>query len=764
MPTVSGDGSVQDRAPAPDGEDAEPRGSSPKARSAWADLDEVVGDPVVLDPADDATDVEVAVLDYGDDAEPTDCPSSATPPVAEEGQKRGPGVVRPAAVPGTGALAYQPALDGLRGLAVAAVLLYHGAVVNRVEWLSPWTKGGFLGVSAFFTLSGFLICSLLLAERSGSGTVSIRGFWLRRARRLLPAALLLLAAVTLLTPLVGSEAQLDRLPGDVWASLLYVVNWRFVVEGADYASQFQGAPSPLRHVWSLSVEEQWYLIVPLGALAVVAVRRHLHDRVRRAHLALFLGGAVLAGTAWMIWVSGGRWDNRAYMGTDTRMAEMALGAFAACTLAPGMRAAGRTGRLVTRVAPLLLCALLVMWALTPIESPWLFRGGFSLHAAVVAVVIVAAVQPRSTARALLGLGAVRALGRISYGVYLIHWPVLWWVTPQRLRLGPTAAFGVQLLVTLALAMLSYRLIERPIRHGAALRGRRGALVGISAVALVAIGAAALPEPDRSQILALGSARDLVVPTTTLPPEPVQPPEGSGAALPTTLPPPPLKVMVVGDSFAESVLIGLQKWTILTGRMAVMDQTIAGCPFGRGGRNKGINVSRKPPSECNERDERILTAVAEFDPDVALIAGGLWDITNRRPPGFGSWTHVGEEDYDWFLTGELSHLVDITASGGARVVWAKSPYWDPVPGSVIYMGRPPYPEADPLRVDRFNQILASVVEPRPEADLIDLPGWLRAQPGGELDRGLRPDGVHFSEESTGQFASWLGPELLTLAGR
>jgi peptidoglycan/LPS O-acetylase OafA/YrhL len=733
---MTGDGSVADRARGSARGEGSPPGGSAGTVSLWDNIPSGSTDPLLR------PDPDPVVIDPAPDTEPDPLP------------------LRPSA-----GLPHQPALDGLRGLAVAAVVLYHGAAADRIDWLQPWTRGGFLGVSAFFTLSGFLICSLLLTEGATSSAVSLGGFWQRRARRLLPASLLLLLAVTALTPVVGTEAQLEHLPGDVWASLLYVANWRFVVEGADYAAQFQGAPSPLKHLWSLSIEEQWYLVVPLAAVGVLGLRRRAHGRFRRRHLAGVLVLVAAAATAWTVWVSSGEWDNRAYMGTGTRLAEMALGAVAACSLHPGLQLGPRTRRGVAVVAPPLLVAILVTWALTPIEAPWLFRGGFSLHAAAVALVILAAVQPGAAVGGLLGLGVLRALGRISYGVYLFHWPIVWWVTPERLGLDPGAAFGVQLSLTLVVSVVSFRLVERPIRHGGALPGRR-ALLGASGIAAaVALGAAALPDADRSQLLALGGAPELVVPTTTLPARLDSAPEGGpGAMAVTTLPPPPLKVMVVGDSFAESIVVGLQKWGLLTGRMSVMNQTIVGCPFGRGGSNKGINITRKPPPACGSRDERIQAAIAEFDPDVVLLAGGLWDVAARRPPGFESWTHIGEEDYDWYLTGELSHLIDVTAGGGARVLWASSPYWDPVPGSVIFMGRPPYVEADRARVDRFNEILASVVDPRPEADVVDLAGWLRSQPGGELDRSLRPDGVHFSELSTGALAGWLGPQLLAAAGR
>jgi peptidoglycan/LPS O-acetylase OafA/YrhL len=665
--------------------------------------------------------------------------------------------------PSRAALPHQPALDGLRGLAVAAVVLFHAADADSIDWMKPWTRGGYLGVSAFFTLSGFLIASLLLEERRSSGVVSIPGFYRRRARRLLPAALLTIAAVVALAPLLATASQLADLPGDAFSSVFYVANWHFIIQGADYSALFAGDPSPLRHVWSLAVEEQWYLLLPFAAVAAAALARR--GRLDRRRLCIALGLAVLAGTAWMVFVSGGAWDNRAYMGSDTRLAEMAVGALAAALLSSGFRVRPDLGRLLRRVAPVLLLALLVTWALTPITASWLYRGGLTLHAAVVAVLLVAVVQPSGVVRRLLSLGALTGLGRISYAVYLFHWPILWWASPDRLGMAPTTAFLVQVTATLALAALSLRLLERPIRSGTALRGRVGAAALAFGFATVAALILALPEPDRTEVVALGTGERIAVPTTTTttpaasPGASTSPTVGSEGTPPTTLPPEPVRVMVVGDSFAESIVIGLQRWGLTTGDAAVMDATIPACAFGRGGVNRGVSIWRKESEECRSRDRMLLQSMAEFDPEVVVVAGGLWDVTDRKPEGFRRWTHIGNPEYDQFLAGELNHLIDLVSGNGRKVLWANSPYWDPVPGSVIFMGQPPYAEADPARADAYNSLLAAVVGSRPEAELLDVTSWMRSQPGGEFDAALRPDGVHFSEASTDQVAGWLGPLLV-----
>ena len=680
-------------------------------------------------------------------------------------------VAAPVVRPRRARLAHQPALDGLRGIAVAAVVLYHGAAADRIPALEPWTRGGFLGVSAFFTLSGFLICSLLVVEHRSSGAVSLRRFWSRRFRRLMPASLLLLGAVVVLTPVVGTESQLQGLRGDVWASLAYVVNWRFIFSGSDYAAQFAGAPSPVKHLWSLSIEEQWYLLVPLVAAFTLTVRRVGRRGLGGRRLfGLALAAGAVASVGLQFALGDGGYTNRVYMGTDTRFAEMAAGALLAVVLAGRLRLGDRARRVAVVAGPVALAVVLVMWARTPLTASWLYRGGLVLHAALVVVVILAAVQSGGPVRRLLGLAPLAALGRISYGVYLFHWPILWWVTPERLHLGPAASLAVQSALTVGLAVLSYHLVEQPIRHGHRVTSWRRPVVLVAAIAAVAVGAAFLPDPDPAAIIAVGNNPRLVVPTgPTTPPssaaEPAaEPATGAATTVATTVPPPPLKVMVIGDSFGDSIVMGLQKWGMTTGKMAVLDATITGCGFGRGGRNKGVGYNRPWTEECRARDATVARDLAEFDPDMVLLAGGMWDVTDRLVPGIGRWTHIGDPAYDRYLTGELQHMADLAASQGATVVWANSPHWNPVPGSVIFMGEPPYSESDPARADRFNEVLAAALAERPGVRILDLASWMRAQPGGELDPSLRVDGVHFTEASTDTAAAWIGPQLLGIVDR
>jgi len=214
---------------------------------------------------------------------------------------------------------FLPGLEGLRGVALAAVLFFHGGF--------SWAKGGFLGVSTFFTLSGFLITMLLIWEFSTEGRIRLRRFWGRRYRRLMPASLLCLTGVVVFGWLVATPGQLVTLRGDVLASLLYVANWRFIVTQQSYAQVFS-APSPVLHFWSLAIEEQFYLVFPLVVAAVLALA-HGSRRALGAVLTVLAVGSL--GLMWVLYTPG-QDPSRVYYGTGTRAFELLLGALLAIVL------------------------------------------------------------------------------------------------------------------------------------------------------------------------------------------------------------------------------------------------------------------------------------------------------------------------------------------------------------------------------------------------------------------------------------------------
>ncbi len=344
-------------------------------------------------------------------------------------------------------LAYEPSLDGLRALAVGAVLLFHGGVAG--------TTGGFLGVSVFFTLSGFLITLLLLRERDATGHISLRGFWSRRVRRLSPAAMACVAVVLLTSAWWLDPIQLRNLPGDGIAALANVANWRFVADEQSYADLFATGPSPLVHFWSLAIEEQFYLVFPVLMAALLALP------LRRRAVAAVLAALTIASVVAMLLTSD---HDLAYYGTHTRAAEFLVGALLAFVVAAGWleRLGPRIGAAASWAGWLAVGGFAVLVATTDHSTSWLYRGGFPALSLIWAAMIVAALVPGHFRRA-SGVAALAVVGRMSYGLYLVHWPVFLALGPDRVGADGVALFGVRMAASVAITVVLYHLLEQPIR-------------------------------------------------------------------------------------------------------------------------------------------------------------------------------------------------------------------------------------------------------------------------------------------------------------
>ncbi len=373
---------------------------------------------------------------------------------------------------------YVPALDGLRALSVLAVIGFHAEIPNL--------GGGFLGVEVFFVVSGYLITSLLLLEHSEHAAISLPRFWLRRARRLLPALFTLLPA-TLVTALVLAPDALRQTRGDALAALLYVSNWWQVAQQRSYFMAVERPPL-LLHLWSLAVEEQFYLFWPL----IVAL---LARYARRWVAPIALLGAA-ASALWMAYLFDPHLDpTRVYVGSDTRMSGLLLGAALAAWLPTPLRTAAAAARPSARRELLAVFGLGGLgWAFFHLgsQTPTLYRGGLVFVDLASAALIAGVVVP-STAARVLGARPCAWLGRRSYGLYLWHWPVFALTRPD----FDVAASGLELvalrlLITFALAEACYRFVETPVRRGDLSRLLRGrpALFGLAA-ALVAAASIAL---------------------------------------------------------------------------------------------------------------------------------------------------------------------------------------------------------------------------------------------------------------------------------
>lgn len=371
---------------------------------------------------------------------------------------------------------YMPGLDGLRALAVLAVVAYH------LEF--SWAQGGLLGVGVFFTLSGYLITDILLA-RTRRGGVGLGGFWLARARRLLPALFVMLAIVATWVAVLG-PAQPPQFAHAIVAAALYVSNWQLIFQHVSYFARF-GPPAPLSHLWSLGVEEQFYVLWPLLLLLGVrfvreraprrdspaAARDALQARAlpalrpRLALLTLLLAAASAAEMALLYRPS---FDpSRVYFGTDTRAFELLAGAALAMVwpserLRAGIAPGARRTLEGLGVACVVVIAVL-MWR-TDEYSPFLYRGGFVLLSAATVGAVAVLVHPACRLGGVLGWRPLRFLGARSYAIYLWSLPILALSTPVGAHGVDLGRDALQVAAIVAVAALSWRFVEEPVRHGA----------------------------------------------------------------------------------------------------------------------------------------------------------------------------------------------------------------------------------------------------------------------------------------------------------
>ncbi len=371
---------------------------------------------------------------------------------------------------------HKPALDGLRAIAVLTVIAYHFG--------AGWLQGGFLGVDLFFVLSGYLITSLLIIEHGREGRIALGAFWGRRMKRLMPALMLVLAAVMVWGRFMTDSTNWGQQRVDALWSLLYGANWHFIVSGQSY---FTEMPSMLRHMWSLAIEEQFYLVWPMvviGALWLAKGRLW-------ALASLCIAGA-LASAWWMSHLWAADDPSRAYYGTDSRASQLMLGALCGIAL---LRWAPRTNvarAFVQWFGTACFAAVMVMMVVARDRDSWMYSGGFLLFAVLACGSIVAFSQsgPNPVAR-VLSLRPIRWIGAVSYGLYLWHWPVSVAMSPARLDswgLPDNTWFVavVRLALTFAIAALSYYLLEMPIRRHRFTRNQSWVVAPLTILATIAL--------------------------------------------------------------------------------------------------------------------------------------------------------------------------------------------------------------------------------------------------------------------------------------
>ncbi|HEY6319362.1 MAG TPA: acyltransferase family protein [Acidimicrobiia bacterium] len=636
-------------------------------------------------------------------------------------------------------LPYQPALDGLRALAVGAVIAYHLNV--------GWSPGGFLGVDMFFVLSGFLITSLLLAEWGKSGKIRFGAFWAGRARRLLPALLLMLAAVTAYAAATLPADQLGQLRGDALSTLFYGANWRFIAVGQSYFALFSTA-SPLRHMWSLAIEEQFYLVWPLVVFACLRLARG-----RRWLLGAVCAVGMVASALTMAAVYTSSNPSRAFYGTDSRAQLILIGGLLAIVLARWSPRSTGSRALVHGAGLIGMAYCFWAWAAISDVASWMYGGGFFVFGLAVAAVIASVMQPargRSTLQAALSVPPLVWVGRISYGLYLWHWPIIVFATQQRTGLSGWQLALFQVGLTFLIATLSFYLVELPIRTGRMPWRRVGVVLPTAfvstglAIVLLTVNAAPLPAYLRTPTNVLAEARRGPMQVGA---------NGQTNRVVTATNTPPRGLLVVGDSLAVSLLPGLER-VASADRLTLATGAVDGCGLLTGSPLDPNNQLYPWSDACSNAVPLIESrAVFNSNPSIVLWVSGAWDERDRIVNG--QEIQIGTAQGDKVMLQLMDESVHrLTANGAHLVIVLTAP--EPPNTSLA---------ADPSRNRRTVELDAVL---RQYAKIHGIPVVALAPllcakgppcPSVVEHLVMRPDGYHFSADASFWIAQRIAPRLL-----
>jgi len=557
----------------------------------------------------------------------------------------------------------------LRGVAILAVVAFHAGAL----------PGGFLGVDLFFVLSGFLISGLLLREQQETGNIALREFWTRRARRLIPAVLTVVAAVQLWARTRAMPEELPVVNGQSAAAMVYGSNWFNILFDVGYWNVGPGN-SPLNHLWSLAIEEQFYIVFPL-VLVVALVRGKMQPRAV-AWLALVLAIASFALTPILF---ANISANRAYFGTDSRAGAILIGAALAAWLGGRMGAARdrtttssaaenaateisatekfaaenfatnavelavpaatvpTTGARFSAVAAVTACAsvvvIAVLWGIMTTASPALYRGGFALHAAASVCMIAAIVMaPFGIFARVLQWRPLVWLGERSYSLYLWHWPLIVVLTPAATGLQGPGLFGLVAVAIVIATLVSYELVENPIRYSR-LRGLR-LVTSLSVPAVMIAGSALLFQP------------------------PLPPPFGTDALV--TQGNGATRVMLVGDSWA--LKLGLAVAAVDSAHhLSILNMGRGGCGIADAKRQRTPEKGEfETAYDCLQWHRTWVSTIEALRPEVAILSVGNWDQTLQDFDGTGEFVGACSAVFAERYSRQLDTAIVMLGKHNARV--------------------------------------------------------------------------------------------------
>ena len=690
-----------------------------------------------------------------------------------------------------------------------------GAAAARVEPVKGGRRQKWNRADAVVcSLSGFLITSLLLAEWGRSAAISLGAFWARRARRLLPALFCLVAVIGLYYAAAGSSKAIPGLKGDGLSALIYYSNWHQIAAGLSYFAT-TGPVSPLEHTWSLAIEEQFYLVWPilLGGVLWLASRGVARPGGRRPLVVLLgvtVAGVVASAIDTALLFDGGRNLDRVYYGTDTRAASLLIGASLAIGMAIWRTGAGRTtaaaatttagaapttagvasatagtevgrarlpapssstGRVLGAGALLALAGVVAAIAITGGSDAWLYPYGLLVLDGAVMLLIVAAVAfPASLAARALAVPPLRAVGKISYGLYLWHFPLFLWLSAGAIGVSGTGLLLVRLAVTLAVSTASYFLIEQPIHQRRrptwlvraltplAAGGAVAALLLASAADELPVGipaAATLPQPppqlrghDPSCTVTLKGT-----PSVGVAPVPAAKETRfvynalgyhkltwSGSGTKTFNICPPKRVLMVGDSLAFTLGV---PWLGNEERYGVQlaNAALLGCAFTTQGELDVDGTWEAQSTGCTTEAQDWAKEASAMNAQMVVVELGYRDQLDWKIDGHV--VHLGQPAFDAYVQKQINRFVTLLGAGGRKILFLSIPYTNPPnepDGS-------PAPAADPARHALINSMLEAAARRHPSTvSVLDIdqtvsPGdHYNAKVNGQL---CRFDGVHFS---------------------
>jgi peptidoglycan/LPS O-acetylase OafA/YrhL len=630
------------------------------------------------------------------------------------------------------------ALDGLRAFALLIIMGYHFGV--------GWLQGGFFSLDIFYVLSGYLITGLLLGEWARAARIRLGAFWLRRARRLLPALLVVLVVVTLVVRFAYPAGLYPNLRMADLSALFYFSNWWQIAASGNYFVA-TGAVSPLTHTWSLAVEEQFYLVWPLVVLAVLHIGKRF-DRGIEILLGVSVAGVIASATEMAVLYGPRANITRLYFGTDTHAQSILVGATLACVLTlvqrrrglPGMAptARGTAARVVLTVIGLagLAGTLILTKQLTGTDA-LAYRGGFLLSALSAAAIIIGAVcvagGPIAT---VLSLRPLVWMGTVSYGAYLWHFPVFIELDAARTGLTGLTLLAVRGSATFVLAAASYYLVERPVMEGVFWRSLTAAGPAIAALGITVVVVVA-------GTTAVATAAAPVRSTDTIPLGERQALEATGAFTDH-----PIRFLLLGDSLAVTAALGLERGSVDHYGVHVINKGVLGCDFDN---LDAISSDQEdiPVSACRFWRTLYAHQVAQFHPEVVGLMAGRFELTDHLLDG--NVVSIDQPAWNRHLTTEIDQMVGILSAQGAKVVLFTMPYIDPpeAPNGSIY------PENRNTRVDEYNQILRRVAARHPGTvtvidlnKLLDPAGRFQSEVDGVTVRWA--DGIHITRAG-GQWA-------------